>query len=237
MVGPGGALQAASVVAMDKTSDVALVNVPEDLPVAPFADDTGLEQRRRRPGPHLRAGRRPRRRAALHAGCGHRRRRRHRRRARRHHALHHLVAGHAGRHGRRAAARRARVGARHPLRPRPGHVPRHLPPERPRRGRGRRPPVPEPGGARLARGAGHRRPRRRRRQGGPGAVRRAGRRPPAGGPADHGGERHPGAHHGRAAGPALRPAPGSADHALGRSSPPAPRSWTSPWARPPSMRG
>ena len=42
VVGPGGALQAASVVAMDKTSDVALVNVPEDLPVAPFAGDTGL---------------------------------------------------------------------------------------------------------------------------------------------------------------------------------------------------
>jgi S1-C subfamily serine protease len=43
VVGPGGALQAASVVAMDKASDVALVNVPEDLPVAPFADDTDLD--------------------------------------------------------------------------------------------------------------------------------------------------------------------------------------------------
>ena len=43
VVGPGGALQAASVVATDKTSDVALVNVPEDLPVAPFADDTDLD--------------------------------------------------------------------------------------------------------------------------------------------------------------------------------------------------
>jgi S1-C subfamily serine protease len=42
MVGPGGTLQAASVLAMDKTSDVALVNVPDDLPVAPFADDTDL---------------------------------------------------------------------------------------------------------------------------------------------------------------------------------------------------
>jgi S1-C subfamily serine protease len=42
MVGPGGKLQPASVVAMDKTSDVALVNVPEDLPVAPFASDTDL---------------------------------------------------------------------------------------------------------------------------------------------------------------------------------------------------
>jgi S1-C subfamily serine protease len=43
VVGPGGALQAASVVAMDKASDVALVNVPEDLPVAPFANDTDLD--------------------------------------------------------------------------------------------------------------------------------------------------------------------------------------------------
>ena len=43
VVGPGGALQAASVVATDKASDVALVNVPEDLPVAPFADDTDLD--------------------------------------------------------------------------------------------------------------------------------------------------------------------------------------------------
>jgi putative serine protease PepD len=43
MVGPGGAHRAASVVATDKTSDIALVNVPEDLPVAPFADDTNLD--------------------------------------------------------------------------------------------------------------------------------------------------------------------------------------------------
>jgi putative serine protease PepD len=43
MVGPGGKLQAASVVATDKTSDVALVSVPVDLPVATFADDSGLD--------------------------------------------------------------------------------------------------------------------------------------------------------------------------------------------------
>jgi S1-C subfamily serine protease len=43
LVGPGGTLRAASVVATDTTSDVALVNVPEDLPVAPFADDTGVD--------------------------------------------------------------------------------------------------------------------------------------------------------------------------------------------------
>jgi putative serine protease PepD len=42
MVGPDGKLQAASLVATDKTSDVALVNVPQDLPVASFADDAGL---------------------------------------------------------------------------------------------------------------------------------------------------------------------------------------------------
>jgi putative serine protease PepD len=43
MVGPDGKLHAASVVATDKTSDVALVNVPLDLPVAPFADDSSLQ--------------------------------------------------------------------------------------------------------------------------------------------------------------------------------------------------
>jgi len=43
VVGPRGTLQAASVVATDKTSDVALVSVPEDLPVAPFANDTSLD--------------------------------------------------------------------------------------------------------------------------------------------------------------------------------------------------
>jgi putative serine protease PepD len=43
MVGPGGTLQAASLVATDKTSDVALVSVPADLPVATFADDSGLD--------------------------------------------------------------------------------------------------------------------------------------------------------------------------------------------------
>ena len=42
MVGPGGKLEPATVVATDKASDVALVTVPEDLPVAPFADDTSL---------------------------------------------------------------------------------------------------------------------------------------------------------------------------------------------------
>jgi len=42
MVGPGGKLQSATVVATDKTSDVALVSVPVALPVATFADDSGL---------------------------------------------------------------------------------------------------------------------------------------------------------------------------------------------------
>ncbi len=42
MVGPGGKLEPASVVAIDSASDVALVSVPVDLPVAPFADDTSL---------------------------------------------------------------------------------------------------------------------------------------------------------------------------------------------------
>ena len=42
MVGPGGKLEPVTVVATDKASDVALVTVPQDLPVAPFADDAAL---------------------------------------------------------------------------------------------------------------------------------------------------------------------------------------------------
>jgi S1-C subfamily serine protease len=44
MVGPNGRPEPASLVATDKTSDVALVNVPEDLPVAPFAGDANLDK-------------------------------------------------------------------------------------------------------------------------------------------------------------------------------------------------
>jgi S1-C subfamily serine protease len=42
MVGPGGKLERASIVGTDATSDVALVAVPEDLPLAPFSDDATL---------------------------------------------------------------------------------------------------------------------------------------------------------------------------------------------------
>jgi putative serine protease PepD len=42
LVGPGGRLEPASVVAIDRQSDIALVNVPADVPVAPFTDDTTL---------------------------------------------------------------------------------------------------------------------------------------------------------------------------------------------------
>jgi putative serine protease PepD len=42
LVGSGGKLEPASVVATDRESDIALVNVPEDVPVAPFSDDTTL---------------------------------------------------------------------------------------------------------------------------------------------------------------------------------------------------
>jgi S1-C subfamily serine protease len=42
LVGPAGKLERATVVGMDGPSDVALVNVPEDVPVAPFADDAGV---------------------------------------------------------------------------------------------------------------------------------------------------------------------------------------------------
>jgi S1-C subfamily serine protease len=42
MVGPGGRLLRSSVVAEDHDSDLALVNVPDDIPVPTFADDTAL---------------------------------------------------------------------------------------------------------------------------------------------------------------------------------------------------
>jgi S1-C subfamily serine protease len=42
MVGPGGKLEAATLTGSDPGSDVALVTVPEDVPVAPFADDNLL---------------------------------------------------------------------------------------------------------------------------------------------------------------------------------------------------
>jgi putative serine protease PepD len=42
MVGPGGKLEQASIVGTDATSNVALVNVPSDVPVAPFSDDGTL---------------------------------------------------------------------------------------------------------------------------------------------------------------------------------------------------
>ncbi len=48
MVGAGGKLEQASLVGTDTTSDIALVEVPEDLPVAPFADDAQPRRRHRR---------------------------------------------------------------------------------------------------------------------------------------------------------------------------------------------
>jgi S1-C subfamily serine protease len=42
MVGPGGRLLRASVVGIDHDSDLALINVPDDLPVAPFSDDAAV---------------------------------------------------------------------------------------------------------------------------------------------------------------------------------------------------
>jgi S1-C subfamily serine protease len=44
LVGPAGKLEPATVVGMDGPSDVALVNVPEDVPVAPFADDASVNK-------------------------------------------------------------------------------------------------------------------------------------------------------------------------------------------------
>ena len=94
MVGPGGKLEPASVVAKDATSDVALVNVPVDVPVAPFANDTGLSGG----SPDLTLSFVPAgaaiARAALHARGGDRRGDGHRRRSGRRHAGHHLLPRH-----------------------------------------------------------------------------------------------------------------------------------------------
>ena len=42
LVGPGGHLEPASLVGTDSSSDIALINVPENVPVAPFSDDVGV---------------------------------------------------------------------------------------------------------------------------------------------------------------------------------------------------
>jgi S1-C subfamily serine protease len=42
MVGPGGQLLPAKLMGVDQKSDIALVEVPDDLPVAPFSDDVTL---------------------------------------------------------------------------------------------------------------------------------------------------------------------------------------------------
>ena len=42
VIGPGGRREPAPVIGFDSTSDIALVEVPEDLPVARFVDSTGL---------------------------------------------------------------------------------------------------------------------------------------------------------------------------------------------------
>ena len=178
MVGPGGKLEPATVVATDTASDIALVDVPEDLPVAPFADDTTLSGG----SPDLTLSFVPAGgtvdRAALHARLGERRRGRHRRRA-----------------GRRACrpsppppsapvpaagdpllnTAGAVVGILYDARPRHGR-PRHLPAQPARRRGGRRPALQGPGGPRVAGRLGHRRPRRHRGHGGAGGVQRTRRR-------------------------------------------------------------
>jgi hypothetical protein len=129
MIGAGGKLQTASVVATDSTSDVALVSVPLDLPVATFADDSGLDSGT----PDLALSFVPAGGHAVALRCtdGHRQR------PRLDHALDHLVPRRADAPGRRAAPGRGRCGARDPLQPRPGHLTPHLPAQRPRGGRRR----------------------------------------------------------------------------------------------------
>ena len=181
MVGPGGQLEPASVVATDKTSDVALVSVPEDLPVAPFADDAGLDSGHARPRPHPRA-RRGQHAVALHCTPG---------------SVTDVGTRHHRRPGltacppsprpvadRRRSSPASRCSnsagrrARDPLRPAPGHRP--PPPSCPPTWSSASPTTCARSN-RVVHGwlgvAGHRRRRRRRRQGGRGRVRAA--RPPA----------------------------------------------------------
>ena len=120
MVGAGGKPEPASVMATDATSDIALVDVPEDLPVAPFADDAALDSGT----PVLTLSYVPAGGTAIALHCtpgsvtgvgGS-----HRRGSGRRHALHHLVGTGARRDRRPAAADRRGQRGGHPLRRRPG---------------------------------------------------------------------------------------------------------------------
>ena len=152
MIGPDGKAEPASVMASDSSSDIALVNVPEDLPVAPFTDDSALDSG----APVLTLSYVPAggREIALHCTPGSVT------------AVGAAIAeGPAGGMpsitssvpaptvtGRPAAAHGVGSGVGDPLRPRPAQHPRrHLPPQRSRRGRGRRPPLARPRRARVAR--------------------------------------------------------------------------------------
>ena len=209
MVGPGGKLQAARWWPRTRRPTWRWSTCPRIFRWR-RSRTTAARQRGRRPGADLRAGRRPRRGAALHARCGDRRRGGHRHRPRRDHAVHHLVAGTPT----SWPASRCSTPAGSVLGilydPDPGASPATFLPSDlvvgvadDLRSQDRvvhgwlgveGTDAPDGGGATVAAGA----------------ARRAGLRSPAGGAAHHGHEHHPGALHGRAAGPALRVAPGTA---------------------------
>ena len=210
MVGPGGKLAAGLGGGDGQRLRRRAGDVPEDLPVAPFADDAGLDGGT----PDLALSFVPAGGAsvALHCtpgavtgvGDGHRQR------ARRRHAVHHLVPRRAepSPPASRCSTPTGRSSASSttppPAAPAPPPSSRASsssawPTTSARRtgsctaGWGSRgTDAPNGGGAKVA----------------PVQCQRSGRRAPAGGPGDRRRERHAGAHHGRAAGPALRPAPG-----------------------------
>ena len=105
LVGPGGHLEPASVVGTDSSSDIALIDVPENVPVAPFSDDVGVGGGT----PDLTLTLVPSGNAlgaALHVRLRHERRHRHPERPGRRHALHRLLV--ARRRRRQPAAQQRR---------------------------------------------------------------------------------------------------------------------------------
>ena len=90
MIGTDGRLLQASVVAIDHASDIALVSVPDDVPVAPFADDAALDNGSADMTLSMAAPTDGT--VALHceAGIGDRHRHRHRHRTGQGHARHHV---------------------------------------------------------------------------------------------------------------------------------------------------
>ena len=236
MVGPGGRLEPATVVATDTASDVALVTVPVDLPVAPFADDTTVSGG----SPDLTLSFVPAAGSsiALHctpgavSGAGAP-----------------IANGPAGGMPSISSTPTApELAAGDPLLNADGAVVGllyeadrwytcHLPPQPARRRGGQRPALQGPRGAGMARGLGLRRPGRCGGHGGAGGPQRAGRRPAPAGPGDRGRRTRSRCARWPNCGPGSTSCPPAPPWPSRSSRPRAARSWASGSAPPPSMRG